>query len=182
MALKKVNLKKIENKKKDNEKKLKILTQHDDSYKLLVRSFLERFKHHFGSEYKFQDKRVTQAGKKLNSDFFRLAKIFDYLLAASKGSGLVASEMLCLIMDNWSEWDKAHPLNLVGFIENQCSDDEIGKFLMKAKKSNKDKKSLHNEDHRKITVEKHRRLFDEDPFNDYNDLGSEAEAKDLLGY
>lgn len=171
MALKKVNLKKIEKKNGDNKKKLATLMKHSEAYKLLVNSFLDRFKQHFGTQYKFQDKRITQAGKKLSSDFFRLGKIFDYLLVAGKGA-TVASEMLCLIVDNWSEWDKAHPLNLVGFIENQCNDDEIGKFFMKAKKSNKDKKSLHNEDHRKNTVEKHRKLFDD----------SETEAEDLLGH
>lgn len=168
MVLKKLNLKKIEEEnKKKNEKYLKFVGK-DDNRKFMALKFRERFKHHFNTEYKFQEKRITQAGKKLSSDFFRLGKIFDYLMVKGKNKNF-ASEMLCLIIDNWSEWDKAHPLNLVGFIENQCNDDEIGKFYMKAKKGNKEKSTLHDENHRQNTVEKHRKYFDdhEDVSGDY---------------
>lgn len=149
-------MKKVDNKQSENCEKI---YSKGSRYKVLLDVFIAKFHEITGTRYKFQDKRTTQAGKLLRSDVARFITIFTFIQSKSKND-LVVGEIISLIMESWSEWDKAHPLNLVGFIENQCNEDEIGKFFMKANKNKKNKKSLHNEDHRKDTVEKHRSMFD----------------------
>jgi hypothetical protein len=161
MTLRKMNLKKVvDNLSINNRKAISRICKKGEKYKILIESFTKTYKELAGVDYNFQEKRTTRDGKQLGSDAFRLIKIFEYLQAKT-GKHEIACGMIIGIIEAWSRWDKAHPLNLIGFIENQCRDEEIGKFYMKAKNVTKEKKSLHNEDHRRGVVDKHRKLFDE---------------------
>ena len=163
------SVKNVQNEKKNNE--YSYLTKEEMVYKNEVRNtllsaFSVKYKLLLGEDPKFRKeytKTVNINGEDkiipVDSDKKRLEKIFTKIMTKSKDTSL-CSRILALIMVNWSEWDKAAPNNLIGFLENAVSKD-IGIFLLRARNGVKKsaQSAVLDEGNRIQNVDKQRKLF-----------------------
>jgi hypothetical protein len=171
LSLKTIDLSKIREKKLLNEKrdieKLEKMARGNDSYRKMLKVFAEKYKDLTGSKFSFKKKRIitvqddsgNNSIKLIESDAKRLSAVFKQIQSKSDNNRITAI-MLEEMMDKWADWDKASQFNLIGFLQKQASEDEIGTYFMKARKKTKvDKSSALKEDKRVENVERHRQLF-----------------------
>jgi len=100
--------------------------------------FNEIYKEMFAEEFNFKKKRIyfrydSYAGSNVpvivESDISRLKSIFRLFSKQTEDVSIMKNALVVLI-DEWSEWDRATPDNLVGFLEKSSKDTSKIKMMI----------------------------------------------------
>lgn len=149
------------------EKQNKVVLKNKQNRELL-KTFSKMYKELTENEFKFYKARYINYGesgknssKFIPSDIKRLNSVFNIIQGITKDL-TISAHVICKMIKNWSEWDKAQSRNLIGFMERQCSE-ELEVMVMKLKKTLKgneeNKMSMMTKHKHKENIDKHREYF-----------------------
>lgn len=173
VALKTIDFNEVRKLKEKNErihlKKLNKIARGNDRYRKLTQAFSDKFELLTSTKFAFQKKRMYTIDRgngegpqthMYDSDSKRLINIFKKLEEKTNKIDILG-EMLMAMMEKWSQWDKCQANNLMGFLEKQCTTEDIGMYYMKArqKTGNDAKSTILNESVRLDNADKQRKLF-----------------------